>query len=119
MPTYGERNLEFAAGKGCYLYTPSGKKYLDFAGGIAVNSLGHCHHKLVNVLIKQSKTLWHTSNLYRTNTQEIFAKELCKKTFADKVFFTNSRLWLPIIRYYIMCHRSNYRKKTIKTNPRI
>ena len=90
MPTYGERNLEFAAGKGCYLYTPSGKKYLDFAGGIAVNSLGHCHPKLVNVLKKQSETLWHTSNLYRNNTQEIFAKELCKKTFADKVFFTNS-----------------------------
>ena len=90
MPTYGERNLEFVAGKGCYLYTPSGKKYLDFAGGIAVNSLGHCHPKLVNVLKKQSATLWHTSNLYRNNKQELFAKEICKKTFADKVFFTNS-----------------------------
>ena len=42
MPTYGQRDLAFARGKGCYLYTTSGKKYLDFAGGIAVNSLGHC-----------------------------------------------------------------------------
>jgi len=90
MPTYGERNLVFYKGKGCYLYTPSGKKYLDFAGGIAVNSLGHCHPKLVSVLKKQSEVLWHTSNLYKNNNQEIFAKELCNKTFADKVFFTNS-----------------------------
>ena len=90
MPTYGERSLVFVKGKGCYLYTQSGKKYLDFAGGIAVNSLGHCHPKLVNILKKQSETLWHTSNLYKNINQELFAKELCKKTFADKVFFTNS-----------------------------
>ena len=90
MPTYGERNLTFASGYGCYLYTHSGKKYLDFAGGIAVNSLGHCHPKLVAILKKQSEILWHTSNLYRNINQELFAKELCKKTFAEKVFFTNS-----------------------------
>ena len=87
MPTYGERDLVFSKGKECYLYTPSGNKYLDFAGGIAVNSLGHCHPKLVNVLKRQSEVLWHTSNLYKNNNQELFAKELCKKTFADKVFF--------------------------------
>jgi acetylornithine/N-succinyldiaminopimelate aminotransferase len=90
MSTYGERQLTFVKGKGCYLYTSLGNKYLDFAGGIAVNSLGHCHPKLVKVLKKQSETLWHTSNLYNNNDQELFAKELCKKTFADKVFFTNS-----------------------------
>ena len=90
MPTYGDRDLCFERGKGCYLYTPSGTKYLDFAGGIAVNSLGHCHPKLVNILKKQSQTLWHTSNLYKNHNQELFAKELCNKTFADKVFFSNS-----------------------------
>ena len=90
MPTYGDRDLVFDRGKGCYLFTPSGEKYLDFAGGIAVNSLGHCHPRLVNVLKKQSEKLWHTSNLYKNNNQELFAKEICKKTFADKVFFTNS-----------------------------
>ena len=90
MPTYGERDLIFSRGQGCYLYTHSGEKYLDFAGGIAVNSLGHCHPKLVKVLKKQSEKLWHTSNLYKNNNQELFAKELCKNTFADKVFFTNS-----------------------------
>ena len=90
MPTYGERDLIFTSGSGCYLYSPTGEKYLDFAGGIAVNSLGHCHPKLVKALKKQSEILWHTSNLYKNNNQEFFAKELCKKTFADKVFFTNS-----------------------------
>ena len=68
------------------------KKYLDFAGGIAVNSLGHCHPKLVNTLNKQSKLLWHTSNLYKNKNQELFAKELCNKTFADKVFLLTLEL---------------------------
>ena len=90
MPTYGDRDLIFERGKGCYLFTPSGKKYLDFAGGIAVNSLGHCHPKLVSVLKKQSEKLWHTSNLYKNKNQELYAKELCSNTFASKVFFTNS-----------------------------
>ena len=89
MPTYGERDLAFESGKGCYLLTRSGKKYLDFAGGIAVNSLGHCHPKLVSVLKKQSEKLWHTSHLYKNKNQEIYAKELCENPFADKVFFTN------------------------------
>jgi acetylornithine/N-succinyldiaminopimelate aminotransferase len=90
MPTYGERELIFTRGKGCYLYTQSGTKYLDFAAGIAVNSLGHCHPKLVNILKKQSTILWHISNLYKNNNQELFAKELCEKTFANRVFFANS-----------------------------
>ena len=59
MPTYGDRDLVFDRGKGCYLFTPSGEKYLDFAGGIAVNSLGHCHPRLVNVLKKQSEIKSH------------------------------------------------------------
>ena len=90
MSTYGDRDLTIEKGEGCYLYSSLGKKYLDFAGGIAVNSLGHCHPKLVSVLKKQSETLWHTSNLYKNHNQELYAKELCSKTFADKVFFTNS-----------------------------
>ena len=90
MPTYGNKSLEFIKGKGCYLYDKKNEKYLDFASGIAVNSLGHCHPKLVNALNRQSKELWHVSNLYKINKQEQFAKLLCKNSFADKVFFTNS-----------------------------
>ena len=63
MPTYGERKLELTHGNGVYLYSKDNKKYLDFGSGIAVNSLGHCHPRLIKVLNDQSKRLWHTSNL--------------------------------------------------------
>ena len=90
MPTYGKKSLLFTKGKGCYLYDDKNNKYLDFASGIAVNSLGHCHPRLVKALNNQSKQLWHVSNLYLIKNQEKFAKLLCKNSFADKVFFTNS-----------------------------
>ena len=105
MPTYGKKILEFTKGKGCYLYNKKNEKYLDFASGIAVNSLGHCHPKLISALNKQAKKLWHVSNLYTIRQQEQFASLLCKNTFADKVFFTNSgtesiECGLKIIRGY-------------------
>ncbi len=111
MPTYGRSKLEFVKGRGCYLYTKQKEKYLDFASGIAVNSLGHCHPKLVQALIKQSKELWHVSNLYIIKKQEIFAKLLCEKSFAEKVFFTNSgteaiECGLKIIRGYHSFHKT-------------
>ncbi len=114
MPTYGIKNLEFVKGKGCYLYSNQNKKYLDFASGIAVNSLGHCHPKLIEALNKQSKQLWHVSNLYKIKKQEQFAKLLCKNSFADKVFFTNSgtesiECGIKIIRGYHSHHKT---KKT-------
>ncbi len=90
MPTYGKKIFEFVKGRGCYLYDKKNQRYLDFASGIAVNSLGHCHPALVKALNKQSKELWHVSNLYLIDKQEKFAKQLCKNSFADKVFFTNS-----------------------------
>ena len=118
MPTYGDRDLAFERGKGCYLYTASGEKYLDFAGGIAVNSLGHCHPKLVTVLKRQSEKLWHTSNLYQNKNQELYARELCKNTFANKVFFTNSgaeaiECGLKVIKSY--WNLKNKNKKNIIT----
>ena len=118
MPTYGDSDLVFETGKGCYLFTRSGKKYLDFAGGIAVNSLGHCHPKLVRVLKKQSEKLWHTSNLYKNKNQELYAKELCENTFANRVFFTNSgaeaiECGLKVIKSY--WNLKNKNKKNIIT----
>ena len=111
MPTYGKRKLRFLKGKGCYLYNNNNEKYLDFASGIAVNSLGHCHPKLVSALYKQSKQLWHVSNLYIIKKQEQFAKLLCKSSFADKVFFTNSgtesiECGIKIIRGYHSYHNT-------------
>ena len=90
LPTYNRQNIFFEKGEGIWLYNENGDKYLDFASGIAVNILGHSNKKLVDVLIKQGKNLWHTSNLYRIKNQEKLAKLLVENTFADKVFFTNS-----------------------------
>ena len=111
MPTYGIQSLEFIKGRGCYLYDKNGEKYLDFASGIAVNSLGHCHPRLVNALIEQSKELWHVSNLYKIEKREKFAKTLCEKSFADKIFFTNSgteaiECGIKIIRGYHSYHKT-------------
>jgi acetylornithine/N-succinyldiaminopimelate aminotransferase len=90
LSTYSRINLSFTHGKGSWLYTSDNKKYLDFASGIAVNCLGHSNPVLLKALNKQSRKLWHTSNLYNIKEQEDLAKELCKKSFADKVFFCNS-----------------------------
>ena len=87
---YNRRKLSFAKGKGSYLYTSTGSKYLDFVQGIAVNSLGHSHPKLIKALNYQAKKLWHVSNAFIIPEGEELAKKLVKKTFADYVLFQNS-----------------------------
>ncbi len=90
LPTYNRSNLSFERGEGSWLETKSGERYLDFSSGIAVNSLGHCHPKLVQAITDQASKLWHTSNLHRIDLQEKLADFLVSNSFADKVFFTNS-----------------------------
>jgi len=90
MPTYARIDIAFEKGEGVYLFSSDGRRYLDFAAGIAVNSLGHCHPHLVEKVTEQIGTLWHTSNLYRIPGQEKLADRLVANTFADSVFFTNS-----------------------------
>ena len=87
---YKRRKLSFASGKGSFLYTKSGAKYLDFVQGIAVNSLGHTNPTLVNAINKQSKKLWHVSNSFIIPEGEELARKLTKKTFANAVIFQNS-----------------------------
>ena len=87
---YNRKKISFKRGKGSYLYTANGTKYLDFVQGIAVNSLGHSHPKLIKTINKQSKKLWHVSNAFVIPEGEILAKKLVKKTFADYVMFQNS-----------------------------
>ena len=87
---YNRKNLSFKKGKGSYLYGTDGKKYLDFVEGIAVNSLGHSHPKLIKALTLQSKKVWHVSNAFKIPEGEKLAKKLTKNTFADYVMFQNS-----------------------------
>lgn len=90
MPTYARADIEMVRGEGPYLFDSKGRKYLDFAAGIAVNALGHGHPHLVAALKSQADQLWHTSNLYRVPGQEKLAERLRSVTFADTMFFTNS-----------------------------
>ena len=87
---YNRKKISFVRGKGSYLYSSRGIKYLDFVQGIAVNCLGHSNPKLVKTIRDQSKKLWHTSNAFLIPEGEKLAKKLCEKTFANYVIFQNS-----------------------------
>ena len=90
LDTYARKNISFKEGKGSYLFTENGDKYLDFVQGIATNILGHCHEHLVKTIQDQSKKLWHVSNAFVIPDQERLAKRLTDNTFADFVCFQNS-----------------------------
>ena len=90
VKNYNRKNISFKKGKGAYLYSTNGSKYLDFCSGIAVNSLGHANYKLIKALNIQSKKVWHVSNAFIIPEEEELAKKLVKKTFADFVMFQNS-----------------------------
>ncbi|MGH6933992.1 MAG: aspartate aminotransferase family protein [Dongiaceae bacterium] len=90
MQTYQRSDLAFERGEGAYLYATDGRRYLDFASGIAVTALGHCHPHLVATLREQAGKLWHASNLYQIPDQQRLAERLVGASFADSVFFTNS-----------------------------
>jgi acetylornithine/N-succinyldiaminopimelate aminotransferase len=90
MPTYQRADLSFERGEGAYLFDADGRRYLDFASGIAVTGLGHAHPHLVKALTEQAGKVWHLSNLYRVPGQERLAERLVAASFADSVFFCNS-----------------------------
>ena len=90
MTTYGRIDIAFTHGEGSFLISEEGKRYLDYASGIAVNAFGHCHPKLVEALQDQASKLWHTSNLYRIPEQETVAEKLVANSCAERVFFCNS-----------------------------
>ena len=87
---YKRRKISFKKGKGSFLYSSKGIKYLDFVQGIAVNSLGHSNPDLNKALLSQSKKVWHVSNAFEIPEGERLAKRLTKNTFADYVIFQNS-----------------------------
>jgi acetylornithine/N-succinyldiaminopimelate aminotransferase len=90
LPTYARVDVAFERGEGVWLVSSDGERYLDFGGGVAVNSFGHAHPKLVEALREQAGKVWHVSNLYRIPEGERLAARLCAATFADYVFFCNS-----------------------------
>ena len=87
---YNRKKISFKSGKGSFLYSTNGTKYLDFCQGIAVNSLGHANPYLIKELNKQAKKVWHVSNAFIIPEGEKLATRLAKKTFADSIIFQNS-----------------------------
>ncbi|WP_257285245.1 aspartate aminotransferase family protein [Endozoicomonas sp. SESOKO1] len=90
VPNYAPQSMVPVRGKGSRIWDQEGKEYLDFAGGIAVNALGHCHPALIDALKKQGEKLWHLSNVYTNEPALELAQQLINNTFAEKVFFCNS-----------------------------
>jgi acetylornithine/N-succinyldiaminopimelate aminotransferase len=88
--TYARYPIALVRGKGTRVWDADGKEYLDFLAGIAVNSLGHCHPAVVRAIQQQARKLLHVSNLYHIQAQSELARELCRNSFADRVFFCNS-----------------------------
>src|SRR5215212_8423110 len=93
MNTYARQNIAFVRGEGVWLWDEAGKKYLDALAGIAVNTLGYAHPRLVSALTRRIQSgVLHTSNLWRIPTQEAAADRLASITGLDEVFFCNSGL---------------------------
>jgi len=90
LPVYRRSNITVVRGEGVYLFSPDGTRYLDFAAGIAVNSLGHCHPHVVSALKNQADQLWHCSNMYQMPGLSRLAERLVAASFADKIFFCNA-----------------------------
>jgi acetylornithine/N-succinyldiaminopimelate aminotransferase len=88
--TYNRAPVVFERGEGCWLVAENGDRYLDFAAGIAVNSLGHAHPHLVRALTEQAGRYWHLGNIHEIPGQRALAERYVANTFAEKVFFTNS-----------------------------
>ena len=90
VKNYSRRNIAFKRGKGSFLYSTKGKKYLDFVQGIAVNSFGHADKNLIKAINNQARRVWHVSNAFNIPEGEKLARKLTQKTFADYVLFQNS-----------------------------
>src|SRR5690348_9163180 len=90
MNTYSRLPISFTHGEGVWVWDDAGRRYLDALAGIAVNTLGHAHPKLVRVVAEQAGRLIHVSNLYRIAEQEKLADKLASISGMDNVFFCNS-----------------------------
>src|ERR1700740_212669 len=90
LPTYKRQPFVFTHGRGAYVFDSTGKKYLDFLGGIAVNALGHAHPRIVKVIRREAARAIHLSNLYHNAYQGPLASKLAEISGMDRVFFSNS-----------------------------
>lgn len=124
LPIYSPAEFIPVRGEGSRVWDQQGKEYIDFAGGIAVLALGHCHPALVAAVREQSEKLWHVSNIFTNEPTLRLAQKLINATFAERVFFANSgaeanEAAFKLARHYAITKHSPYKTKIIafKQNP--
>lgn len=118
LPIYAPAEFIPVKGKGSRVWDQQGKEYVDFAGGIAVTALGHCHPALVAALHEQGETLWHTSNVFTNEPALRLGRKLVESTFAERVVFMNSgteanETAFKLARHYTITRHSPYKTKII------
>ncbi|AXG45705.1 bifunctional acetylornithine/succinyldiaminopimelate transaminase [Photorhabdus laumondii] len=118
LPIYSPAQFIPVRGQGSRVWDQHGKEYIDFAGGIAVVALGHCHPTLVDVLKQQGEKLWHISNIFTNEPALILAQKLIDATFAERVFFANSgaeanEAAFKLARHYAIARHNPYKTKII------
>lgn len=118
LPIYAPAEFIPVKGKGSRVWDQQGKEYIDFAGGIAVMALGHCHPALVAALHEQGETLWHTSNVFTNEPALRLGRKLVDATFAERVVFMNSgteanETAFKLARHYAVTRHSPYKTKII------
>lgn len=118
LPIYAPAEFIPVKGKGSRVWDQQGKEYVDFAGGIAVTALGHCHPALVAALHEQGEKLWHTSNVFTNEPALRLGRKLVDATFANRVVFMNSgteanETAFKLARHYTVTRHSPYKTKII------
>ncbi|HBU5876702.1 bifunctional acetylornithine/succinyldiaminopimelate transaminase [Klebsiella pneumoniae] len=118
LPIYAPAEFIPVKGKGSRVWDQQGKEYIDFAGGIAVTALGHCHPALVAALHQQGEMLWHTSNVFTNEPALRLGRKLVKATFAERAVFMNSgteanETAFKLARHYAVTRHSPYKTKII------
>ena len=118
LPIYAPAEFIPVKGKGSRVWDQQGKEYIDFAGGIAVTALGHCHPALVAALHQQGEMLWHTSNVFTNEPALRLGRKLVEATFAERAVFMNSgteanETAFKLARHYAVTRHSPYKTKII------
>ncbi|TLX48251.1 aspartate aminotransferase family protein [Pseudoalteromonas phenolica] len=121
VPNYNPSEVIPVKGKGSRVWDQKGDEYIDFAGGIAVNCLGHSHPNLVNALKEQGEKIWHLSNVMTNEPALRLAKKITDATFADKVYFANSgaeanEAALKLARRFALDNYGEHKSKIIAFN---
>ena len=121
VPCYAPAAFVPVRGEGSRVWDQQGKMYIDFAAGVAVTALGHCHPAMVKAVTEQARTLWHVSNWLTNEPALRLAKKLIDNTFAERVFFCNSgteanEAALKLARRYAFDHAGAKKHRVISTH---